>query len=263
MRSNRNHPATRPEQPNLQSCASPRHRDQGARQGKRDDVYLYESDQHGDNQRPQRPGSSTRRTCGSGPRRQDGVGTLRRDRARCRCDGQCDRLRARPPWQAGARAGALRHPARDGVLPWAHAHHPPGLLRGPLLRDAPAAVLRAVAQHPGQGGRAAPAHHRIGRRRAIQQLGVQRLAAVLPPARAAPPSADQQGTGRALSRLPASARDAGRAPARGRVPTPRALHRRLCDRRPGRGCRGPRAGAGARVAAARRRCARHHRPRGL
>ena len=34
-----------------------------------------------------------------------------------------------------------RPPARDGVLTGAHPHHPPGLLRGPRLRDAPAAVL--------------------------------------------------------------------------------------------------------------------------
>src|SRR3712207_7444704 len=42
--------------------------------------------------------------------------------------------------------GALRRAARDGLVAWAHPDHPAGLLRAPLLRDAAAAIVRAVAR---------------------------------------------------------------------------------------------------------------------
>ena len=63
--------------------------------------------------------------------------------------GSADRLPPGPARQARAGPGALRHPARHGLVARLHAHHPPGLLRAPLLRDAAAARLRAVARDRG------------------------------------------------------------------------------------------------------------------
>jgi sarcosine oxidase len=141
-------------------------------------------------------------------------------------------------------------------------HHRPGLRRGPRLGDAAAAVLGAVAEPPGQGGRAAAAQHRVGRCRVVRQLGVQRLAAVRPPARAAPHGADRHGTGRAVPRLPASARDAGvRQPEGGSCSPSAASSPMSPPPRPRR--RGPGAGTGAGVAAARRRRPGPHRPRSI
>ena len=54
----------------------------------------------------------------------------------------------------GKRAGhrAVRHPARPGLVPRLHAHHPAGLLRAPVVCDAAPARLRAVARDRASAG---------------------------------------------------------------------------------------------------------------
>ena len=61
--------------------------------------------------------------------------SLRRHRRRGG-DGQRDCVLSCAEGAAGAWPGAVRHPARDGLLPWPHPHNPPGLPRTPFLRAA-------------------------------------------------------------------------------------------------------------------------------
>ena len=116
-----------------------------------------------------------------------------------------------------------------------HAHHPPGLLRAPLLRAAAARAYELWRELEAQR-RASSCCTSPARSTPARPTAGSSRARCSPACEHDLPHEVLTGAelSRALPRLPAAARDAGRAPARGRLPAPRALHRRLRRRPPRR-----------------------------
>ena len=86
---------------------------------------------------------------------------LRRHRPRPRRHGQCRRPPSRRARRPGAGPGEVRPGAQPRLQPRRFPHHPAVLLRGPRLRTAAAALLRAV--------REAGAGHRPGDRHPLRR----------------------------------------------------------------------------------------------
>ena len=125
---------------------------------------------------------------------------------------------------SGARAGAVRPAPRARFVARADPDHPAGLPRAPVVRPAAAPRVRALARPRGRCGRAAPDHDRVARGRARGRVATFRGA--LEAAELHDIPHEVLDAAELRRRYPGVRRlrrlDAGRVPARRRLPARRA-----------------------------------------